>query len=138
VELRRDDLVRAAGGPDRSRADRLATVEQDIRRAQAEALGRTGERLQQILDRLAGLDRRLDALLAEGDGDRASLARADLVQSETEARNRLRDEAARVRHHLIIQREALGLPRHAPVEQCFPVPARRRVPGPTPDRGRTP
>jgi hypothetical protein len=35
----------------------------------------------------------------------------------------------RVRHHLIIQREALGLARQSPVEQCYPVPGRRSLPG---------
>ena len=59
----------------------------------------------------------------------------DRIRAETEARNRLRDEAIRVRHHLIIQREALGLARQAPVEQCYPVPGRRRLPGPG-DRAR--
>jgi hypothetical protein len=134
VELRRDDLARAAGNRDGRRADRLGSTEREIRQAQAEALGRTGERLQRILDQIAALDRRLDELGRAGRGS----ADPDLVDAETAARNRLRDEAARVRHHLIIQREALGLPRHAPVEQCYPVPARRRVPAPTPDPGRTP
>jgi hypothetical protein len=123
VELRRDDLVRAAGGADLARVERLATVEREIRQAQAEALGRTGERLQGLLDRLARLDRRLDALLDDVDGRAGS----SQVRLETDARNRLRDDALRVRHQLIIQREALGLARQAPVEQCYPVPERRRL-----------
>ena len=61
--------------------------------------------------------------------------RPDLVRTEIAIRNRLRDEAARVRHHLIIQREALGFARQTPVEQCYPVPERRRLPGPAGDRG---
>jgi hypothetical protein len=138
VDLRRDDLVRAAGDRGRSPADRLASVEREIRQAQAEALGRTGERLQGILDRLAWLDRRLDALLA-GDGSAAEApADPDAVLAETEARNRLRDDADRVRQQLMIQREALGLVRQTPVEQCYPVPARRRVPAPADDRGNKP
>ena len=138
MELRRDDLVRTAGDRDRGRAARHANVEEEIRQAQAEALGRTGERLQGILDRLAGLDRRLDALSADpgartGTPDQRAVARA-----EVETRNRLRDEAVRVRHHLMIQREALGFARHTPVEQCYPVPARRPVPEPLDGRGREP
>jgi len=130
VDVRRDDLVRAAGDPVRRRAERLAGVEEDIRHAQAEALGRTGERLQGLLDRLAALDRRLDALLLNGDASATAAPSApDRLRSETEARNRLRDEAVRVRHHLIIQREALGLARQSPVEQCYPVPGRRSLPG---------
>ena len=42
MELRRDDLARAAGDRDRSRAERLGNTEREIRQAQAEALGRTG------------------------------------------------------------------------------------------------
>ena len=134
MELRRDDLVRAAGDRDRSRAERLGGTEREIRQAQAEALGRTGERLQRILDQLAALDRRLDELAETGKDP----AEADLVRSEIAIRNRLRDEAARVRHHLIIQREALGFARQTPVEQCYPVPERRRLPEPAGNRGREP
>jgi hypothetical protein len=134
VELRRDDLARAAGDRDRSRAERLGSIERDIRKAQAEALGRTGERLQKILDQLAALDRRLDELAGTG----RDPAEGDLVRSEIAIRNRLRDEAARVRHHLIIQREALGFARQTPVEQCYPVPERRRLSGPAGGRGREP
>jgi hypothetical protein len=135
VELRRDDLVRAAGDRDRSRADRLANVEQEIRQAKAEALGRTGERLQGILDRLAGLDRRLDALLAEAGARAGAPGERDVARAEVETRNRLRDEAVRVRHQLLIQREAVGFARQTPVEQCYPVPARRPVPGPPDGQG---
>jgi hypothetical protein len=138
VELRRDDLARAAGGPDRSRGDRLASVEQEIRQAQAEALGRTGERLQGILDRLARLDRRLDELHAGPGAANGALALHDALRVETEVRNRVRDEAIRVRHQLIIQREALGLARQTSVEQCYPVPERRCLPGPVDGRGRNP
>jgi hypothetical protein len=102
-------------------------MEEEILQAQAQTLGRTGERLQRLLDRLATLDGYLDRLLAETGGPTDSAANADLVHTETEARNRLRDEALHVRHHLIIQREALGLARQTPVEQCYPVPARRRA-----------
>ena len=135
MELRRDDLARAAGDRDRTRAERLGSTERDIRQAQAEALGRTGERLQRILDQLAALDRRLDEIAETG----RDPVEADLVRSEIAIRNRLRDEAARVRHHLIIQREALGFARQTPVEQCYPVPERRRLPGPADGRrGREP
>jgi hypothetical protein len=138
VELSRADLVRAPGEPARHRADRLATVDREFRQAQADALGRTGERLERILDRIARLDRRLDALLHE-EARGGELPRpAEPLRLEIEARDRLRDEALRVRHQLIIQREALGLARHTPVEQCYPVPGRRRGPGAVNGRGREP
>ena len=134
MELRRDDLARAAGDPARGRSDRLATTDREIRQAQAEALGRTGERLQGILDRMARLDARLDQ---EARGD-AAPPPEETLRTEIETRNRLRDEALRVRHHLIIQREALGIARHTPVEQCYPVPGRRPGPGAPDGRGREP
>jgi hypothetical protein len=120
----------------RGRADRLSTVRQEIRQAQAEALGRTGARLEAILGRLASLDRRLDALLAglvPGDGP-AERHLAELL----EGRDRLRDEAIRARDQLIVQREAIGLRRQAAVEQCYPVPARRRAARPRDRRGGEP
>ena len=138
MELRRDDLARAAGDPARRRADRLATTDREIRQAQAEALGRTGERLQGLLDRLARLDRHLDALVDAEAGADAVPPGGEPLRMAMETRNRLRDEAARVRHQLIIQREALGLVRHTPVEQCYPVPGRRRGPGAANGRGREP
>lgn len=113
-------------------------MEQQIRQAQAEALGRTGERLQGILNRLAGLDRRLDTLLPEPAARAGAPGEWDMARAELESRNRLRDEAVRVRHHLMIQREAVGFARQTPVEQCYPVPARRPVPGPPDGRGREP
>jgi hypothetical protein len=96
------------------RAEALARVEDEIRQTQAAALGRVGERLERLLARVAGLDRELD-----GDRDRP----AD--DTRLRARNRLRDEARDVRQHLIIQREALGLRSHGPVDQRYPVPPRR-------------
>lgn len=138
MNVRRGDLVRAAGDQAQRRSERLARVEEEIRHAQAEALGRTGEHLQEILDRLGALDRRLDALLS-GPADAVDApSLSERVSSETETRNRLRDEAVRIRHHLIIQREALGLVRQTPVEQCYPVPGRRGLSGRATDPGRTP
>jgi hypothetical protein len=113
-------------------------VEQEIRQAQAETLGRTGERLQAILARLAALDCRVNALLDEAAWATGARPLADLARSEIESRNRLRDEAVRLRHHLIIQREALGLVRQTLVEQCYPVPGRRHAPGLPDGRGRKP
>jgi hypothetical protein len=136
VSLRRDDLERAAGAPVARRAERLARVEREIRQTQAEALGRVGERLESLLASVAAMDRALDSARRAGSaGDTV----ADAWQVQVEARNRLRDEALRVQQQLIIQREALGILRHAAVERCYPVPGRRPVP-PAGDTGagRTP
>jgi hypothetical protein len=97
-------------------------VEEEIRQAQAAALGRVGERLERLLQRVAELDRDLDRD-PNGDGDRDG--------ARLHARNHLRDQARDTRQHLIIQREALGLRSHGTVDQRYPVPPRRT---PEPDR----
>jgi len=96
----------------------------EIRETQAEALGRLGERLDDVLGRLADTDRRLDTLLATP----VDTATRNRLVAEKEARNRLRDEAARLVQHLIIQREAIGLTRHAAVLDRYPVPTRAVTP----------
>lgn len=107
-----------------SRAESLRKIEEEIRRAKAEALGRAGERLEAVLAELAERDRRLDRWLLEAGPE----GRHDPRHArETEARNRLRDEAAQLHQHLIIQREALGLVCHGLVEEWYPVPPRRVV-----------
>jgi hypothetical protein len=135
MSIRRDELARAAGDRGPGRAERLARVEREIRQSQAEALGRVGERLESLLTSVAALDRALDAGRRPGAPGEAT----DAWRAQIETRNRLRDEALRVQQQLIIQREALGIVRHAAVERCYPVPGRRRPPatGETP-AGRTP
>jgi hypothetical protein len=103
------------------REEALGRVEQEIRQAKAEALGRLGERLEAVLAELAARDRRLDRWLADAPAGGPGLA------AELEARNRLRDEAGRLVHHLIIQREAIGFRRHALVAERYPVPPRRTL-----------
>ncbi len=97
----------------------LHRVEEEIQHAKAEALGHGGERLTSLLMRLAELDRRLRA---SRDAARGVGADRPLLKAEIEARNRVRDEAASLVHHLIIQREALGLVRHALVHERFRSP----------------
>jgi hypothetical protein len=105
-----------------TRGDGLARVEREIRQAKAETLGRVGERLDAVLAELAAQDRALDRwLAARGAPDDPQPARA------LEARNRLRDQAQRLVQQLIIQREALGLVRHALVGERYPVPPRRTL-----------
>ena len=113
------------------RGEGVARVEEEIRRTQAEALGRVGEVLERLLEQLRVADRALDAVPESNLADPSARQRvADLVV----ARNRVREEAARVRNHLIIQREAIGIARHAAVEQCYPMPERRHRLDATPPR----
>ena len=105
-----------------TRGESLRRVEAEIRQAKAEALGRAGERLDVVLRELAERDRCLDRILAAA----GATAPGDLrLARELETRNRLRDEARRLLHHLIIQREAIGLVRHGLVFERYPIPSRR-------------
>jgi hypothetical protein len=114
----------------RHRAESLDRVQEEIRRTQAEALGRTGARLADLLAQMADLDRILDRPV------RAAGAPLPDPVAATAARNRLRDEARRVRDSLIIQREAVGLVSHGPVGERYPVPPPRPAPVSDPAEGR--
>jgi len=104
-----------------SRGESPRKIEEEIRQAKAEALGRVGERLESALAELAEPDRGLDRLAA---GAWPDAARAARLARETAARNRLRDEAVRLSQQLEIQRKAIGLVRHDLVEERYPVPPR--------------
>ena len=89
-------------------------VEEEIRREKAAALGRAGERLDDALrDAMAALER-LDRARAPREHDR-------LIAEYEVARARVLS----ARMALLIQREAIGLRRHAVVDQLFPEPPRR-------------
>ena len=105
-----------------TRGEAFRRVQEEIRRAQAEALGRTGERLEAILHAVAEQDRRLDALLS---GASSEGLPSGGVAAAVEARERLRGEAVRLAQTLVIQREALGMTRHGLVAERYPIPPRR-------------
>lgn len=107
-----------AGGP-----GTLEAVNQEIAREKAETLGRAGERLEWLLGELGSLAAALQE--TETSASPAAVARAE---RRYEA---LRERALQARHHLIIQREAVGFRRHPLVTGLFPVPplrARREIP----------
>lgn len=109
--------------PGRRPGEALARIREEIRRAQAEALGRTGEGLDAALADLAAADRLLDTLPTGAPGSPAHRRRREAI----ETRNRLRARAQRLVESLIIQREALGLRHHAIVAQQYPVPPPRPI-----------
>lgn len=85
-------------------------VEVEIMKEKASALGRVGERLDASLARLAILSARI----AEAD-------RHERHRLEAEYRAE-RARAAELRYYLVVQREALGVRRHADVDRAYPVP----------------
>ena len=93
------------------RGEGLRRIENEIVGEKAAALGRAGERLEHTLGEVRAA---AAALLAARDDD----ARARLAEAYASARRR----ALEARLARLIQREALGLRRHATVDQQFPEP----------------
>ena len=100
----------------------LETIEAEIRKEKAEALGRVGECLEKCLQRLVILR---SELLDLADGHPPQHGGESL---SLDARNKLReyrellDQAEELRYSLIIQREAVGLLRHEDVDRLYPLP----------------
>ncbi len=98
-----------------TRAERAyAAVQQELDNERAAVLGRTGRRLEELLTRCAALGRQLDATTDEA-------TRTTLLAEYRSAR--ASSEEWRWRLH--VQREALGLTDHRPVDRVLP-PADRR------------
>ena len=99
-------------------------VESEIRTEKAEALGRAGERLERRLRQLEAFRQELFGLVLTWrrtvrDGEALFPAEIDQKLAEDA---RLREQAKALRHSLIIQREAIGLCRHADVHRQYPLP----------------
>lgn len=111
------------------RGEAYQRLEREIQKEKAEALGRLGERLALLLARLGELGRRIDELeraLAAGAGKPRPLEVR--LEEEIERFNRLREEAVRLVHDLVIQREAVGFRRHVLLASSYPIPPRRSLP----------
>ena len=91
------------------------SLEKEIAREMASALGRAGEKVDHALLRLELAGREVDA--AHEGAER---------RKRIEVYNQLRREALRARHELQIHREAIGIRRNRILEQVYPIPPRRR------------
>ena len=101
----------------------LDSIEAEIRKEKAETLGRTGERLERILAELADLQEELRGITSAGSrqekpGEDTSPSLCRIVERYAQ----LREQARVIRHHLVIQREAVGLRRHEDVDRQYPLP----------------
>ena len=102
----------------RARHDVAAAQEQlekEIVREMAEALGRSGEKVDVALLRLDVAGRALAAAV-----DPAARARL------ADAYSARRDEALRARHELRIHREAVGIRRNETLDREYPIPPKMR------------
>ena len=101
------------------------SIESEIRKEKAEALGRAGERPERALQELLAFRRESPGLVAAVRGSlRGGEERfpADVEQKLAEYA-RLWEQARELRHSLIIQREALSLWRREDVDRQYPLPS---------------
>jgi hypothetical protein len=102
----------------------LAVVEREILEEIASQSGRYGDRLDALLGDMATLRQTIEAASAQqqqngmGNADACRALNADIAQY-----NRLRAQAQRVQHYLIIHREAMGFWNHDDVFRFYPIPA---------------
>ena len=94
-------------------------AELDIMKEKAEALGRTGRRLDESLRSIKTLEQRITMLKREGRGARE-------VNTIIREFNQMRRRALQYLHYLIIQREALGFRRHANITGMYQIPPPKR------------
>lgn len=102
----------------------LAAIEREILEEIASQSGRYGDRLDALLGDMATLRQIIEPAIAQlrqdwmSDVDARQALDAAIVQY-----NRLRAQAQRVQHYLIIHREAMGFWNHDDVFRYYPIPA---------------
>ncbi len=98
-------------------------LEAEILQERAEALGRSGERLEEAIRRLSELRNTIEAL--GGNLEDATLEREVLIEGIrylTHEYNALREKAVVYHRYLIIQREAVGFYDHRDVDRLYRIP----------------
>jgi hypothetical protein len=112
----------------RRSVDALQAIEAEIRREKAEALGRAGERLEDALNALESARAsiaEIEARLRHGTNPPEEAASLREAHEQLPARLAVcRDLAHLAYHHLIIQRETVGVRSHLDVERCYRVSER--------------
>jgi hypothetical protein len=94
-------------------------AELDIMREKAAALGRTGRRLDEQVQRMKALEGRITMLEREAEG-------TSTVNALIREFNQVREQALHYRRCLIIQREAMGFRRHPTVMGLYQIPRKRK------------
>jgi hypothetical protein len=115
----------------------LAAIEREILQETASQSGRYGDRLDALLGEMATLRQTMEPALAQLRQDGVGDAKVwQALNTDIAQYNRLRAQAQRVQHYLIIHREAMGFWNHDDVYRCYPIPA-PITPPPTPHTPRS-
>ncbi len=100
----------------------------DLVKEMAEALGSTGLRLEEALEKAGEARKNLDKLLsAYHGGNDSTISDVSLINKRIAEYNSLVDKAEDTRRWLLIQREAIGFRIHREVDRHYPIPARMKL-----------
>jgi len=105
------------------------SLDADLVKEMAEALGSTGMRLEELLQEIEGVRRELDQLMDSYGATVPSVVNADIsaINEGIRKHNRLVDKAEDALRWLLIQREACGFRRHRDVHLHYPIPAKMKL-----------
>jgi hypothetical protein len=95
-------------------------VELDIMREKADALGRAGGKLDELLRGLRDLEEQIKCLETDEKG-------AKEVKPLIEEFNQVCEKASKYLHYFIIHREAIGFRRHTNIENIYRIPSKKRL-----------
>jgi len=94
-------------------------AELDIMQEKAEALGQAGRKVDESLQRLRILEKRIGMLVDEGNN-------AVEINALIRKFDQVRETALQRLHHLIIHREAIGFRSHVHVKKMYSIPLKKR------------
>lgn len=105
------------------------SLDADLVKEMAEALGSTGMRLEELLQEIEAVRTELDQLKDSYGAAMPSVANAQMsaINEGIRKHNRLVDKAEDALRWLLIQREACGFRRHRDVDLHYPIPAKMRL-----------
>lgn len=92
-------------------------VELEIMKEQAQALWRSGMKVEECLWALKELDRQIEACRSKGAFEEANRL--------IERFNELCDRARLYLHYLVVHREAVGFRRHPDLKRIYPIPRKK-------------
>lgn len=101
----------------------------DLVKEMAEALGSTGLRLDEALEKIEAVRLELDELVARrhGTGSMTALPGSAEINDRIRLFNSLVDKAEDIRRWLLIQREAIGFRTHREVDRHYPIPSKIKL-----------
>jgi hypothetical protein len=103
------------------------TLQEELLREKAAVLCRATEKLEGGLRRLTIIDNHITKFyFAEKGLNTVHNVDLEQLNEEIDAFNKVREEVKLCYYYLIVTREALGLRKHHWIEQCYPIPPKKK------------